>query len=137
MGLKAIKNHSFFKNLLIFFKLKIYNMNIIYIIIFSINLFSYNCKSPQNNLPDEVVEYSESTDTKGYYSPQDKRSEGLLQFVKELEDKSSSFTADFTMKVVTGSETNNINGKIFYEKEGKKVKIQLLDPFLELSFRKY
>ena len=129
MGFSSKKSQSVVNSLLVLLKFNEGNKISIYIILFSIYLFAYNCKSPQNKLPDEVVEYSESTDTKGYYSPQDKRSEALLQFVKELEDKSSSFTADFTMKVVSGSETNNINGKIFYEKEGKKVKIQLLDPF--------
>ncbi len=119
------KYSSLLVNLLSSIKLRI----IIYLILSSLVIFILTCKSPQNKIPEEVVEYSESTDTKGYFSPQDKRSESLLQFVKELEDKSSSFTADFSMKVVTGNETNNINGKIFYEKEGKKVKIQLLDPF--------
>ena len=87
------------------------------------------CNTFQKKAPEETVEFSEPLDSKGFFSPSDKRSLILLEFVKDLEVKSSSFTADFSLKIVTASETNTINGKIFYEKEGKKVKIQLLDPF--------
>jgi hypothetical protein len=97
------------------------------ILILQITLIS--CSTFQKKAPEETVEFSEPLDSKGFFKPTDKRALALLEFVKDLEVKSSSFTADFSLKIVTGSETNNINGKIFYEKEGKKVKIQLLDPF--------
>ena len=97
-------------------------------ILFTLIIF-INCNAFQKKVPEETVEFSEPLDSKGFFKPSDKRALTLLEFVKELEEKSSSFTADFSLKIVTGSETNNINGKIFYEKDGKKVKIQLLDPF--------
>jgi len=92
-------------------------------------LIILGCSTFQKKAPEETVEFSEALDSKGFFKPNDKRSLTFLEFVKDLEVKSSSFTADFSLKIVTASETNNINGKIFYEKEGKKVKIQLLDPF--------
>lgn len=98
--------------------------------LFLIGLFILvNCSLFQNKLPEEKVEFTESLDNKGFFKPEDKRSISFLEFVKDLEEKSSSFTSEFSLKIVTGNETNAINGKIFYEKEGKKVKIQLLDPF--------
>jgi outer membrane lipoprotein-sorting protein len=92
-------------------------------------LIIINCSLLQKKLPEETVEFSDPIDSKGFYKPEDKRSNTLLEFVKDLEGKSSSFTSEFSLKIVTGNETSSINGKIFYEKDGKKVKIQLLDPF--------
>ena len=105
-------------------KIYLYSSLILFFLIIFIN-----CNTFQKKATEETVEFSEVLDSKGFFKPNDKRSLTLLEFVKDLEVKSSSFTADFSLKIVTGSETNNINGKIFYEKEGKKVKIQLLDPF--------
>ena len=104
-------------------------MKFITYIFLVITTFFYTCKSNQAKLPVETVEFDIGSDTKSFVPSNDKKAIPMISFIKDLEEKSSSFSADFIMKVVTPQETNSINGRIFFEKEGKKCKIQMLDPF--------
>lgn len=94
------------------------------------NLVLISCKSPELQEKKEVLEYESPGDGKGYFPAVDKRNKDFIEFVKQLEDKVFSFYGEFTMKIVIPKEQDTVlNGKIFYEKDGKKIKIQILDPF--------
>lgn len=93
----------------------------------------HNCKTPEIKEKAEIVEYDTPGDGKSYYAPVDKRNKDFLEFVRQLEEKVSSFYGEFTMKIVVPKEQDTIlNGKVYYEKDGKKLKIQILDPFFGL-----
>ena len=56
-------------------------------ILFTLIIF-INCSTFQKKAPEETVEFSEPLDSKGFFKPSDKRALTLLEFVKELEEKS-------------------------------------------------
>ena len=65
----------------------------------------------------------------------DPKSKPLVDLIESLERNSISFSGDFSMKIQTGEklrESNNLNGKIYFDKLTSKVKIQLMEPFFGL-----
>lgn len=102
---------------------------ILFLFLVSIIFFA-TCKSGDVIEKTEQVEYVTPGDGRGFFPPSDKRNTDFLDFIRSLEEKSFSFSGDFSMKIQVPKEPDTIlNGKIFFEKEGKKLKIQILDPF--------
>jgi outer membrane lipoprotein-sorting protein len=69
------------------------------------------------------------------YKFNDPRSKNLLSLIEGIEKNSQSFQGEFSMKIKTGEnlkDTNSLNGKIFFDKNSSKVKIQLMEPFFGL-----
>ena len=65
----------------------------------------------------------------------DPRAKSLVEIVEKLEKESTSFTGEFSMKILSGDklkEANTVNGKMFFDKSSGKVKIQLMEPFFGL-----
>jgi hypothetical protein len=92
----------------------------------------YNCKKEIVNeaIPQEL-EYEDSSSNKSFLPPSNKKVEPFLKNIDEIESKLESFEGDLNLKIIRYDvqEKLNISGKIFFEKEGKKLKIQLFDPF--------
>ena len=96
-------------------------------------LFTLNhCTSDREVIKDEGY-----TDTKQLQNLRynDQRAKSLVEIVEKLEKNSVSFTGEFSMKILSGEklrEVNNVNGKIFFDRNTGKVKIQLMEPFFGL-----
>jgi outer membrane lipoprotein-sorting protein len=93
-------------------------------------LFLWDCKSGGSK--EEVVDYSEDG-KEGFYTVKDKRNAELLALTQKLENESTSFTGDFKMQIKSGpglTTTNNLEGKIYFDKPSGKIKIELLMPIL-------
>jgi outer membrane lipoprotein-sorting protein len=104
-------------------------------IIFLLSLFSYiaNCKTSDDSIK-EVVDY-DLGDSKGYISTKSSKAIPFLSFLKTLESESKSFKGEFTMKIQSGEglkDLNRLNGKIFYEEETGRMKVQLMETFFGL-----
>jgi outer membrane lipoprotein-sorting protein len=107
---------------------KKFQILLIILIIISINF----CETDSN-----IVNKPVSDDTKQLqnFKYNDPRSKPLVEIVERLEKNSTSFTGEFSMKILSGEklkEANNVNGKIFFDKPSGKVKIQLMEPFFGL-----
>lgn len=62
---------------------------------------------------------------------EDPRSKPMTELFERLYRESASFTGDFNMKILSGEklkESNSLEGKIFFDKDTGKVKIQLMIP---------
>ena len=108
-------------------------MKKIFQLLLLISLYSFNnCKTDTTivNAPD--FDESKQAQNLKYTDP---RAKSLVEIVERLEKNSSSFTGEFSMKILSGDklkEANNVNGKIFFDKVSGKVKIQLMEPFFGL-----
>lgn len=90
----------------------------------------YGCKS--SPIQEEAGSYSEDSKD-GFYPIQDKRNLEFLSFIEKLESDLTSFSGDFSMQIKSGenlTKTNNLDGKIFFDKATKRIKIELLIPIL-------
>ncbi|MCB1140860.1 MAG: hypothetical protein H7A24_07090 [Leptospiraceae bacterium] len=108
------------------------SLNFISVIFLFVLISFYNgCTTPQETEGNETVEFESTADENGFQKSGSKKTLPFLDFVKELEASSDSFQGDFSLKITRYDtpEKLNVNGKIFFEKEGRKLKIQLMDPF--------
>lgn len=90
------------------------------------------CKTEQVQ---ENIEYSEES-TNGYYSPLHKNNKEFLVLTQKLEEEVISFSGDFKMQIKSGDglkTTNNLDGKIYFDKPSQRLKIELLMPILGLK----
>lgn len=100
------------------------------LIIFIFVLLFNSCSSEQTKetvKPEFIQEKQER-----FLKYTDKRSLPLIELVKNLETKVSSFRGEFTMKIQSGpglSQKNNLKGEILFDKESKQVKIVIMDNF--------
>lgn len=100
------------------------------IFIISFGILFFGCKS--GDVKEEAVDYAEDSKD-GFFGLADKRNTEFLAFTQKLESESGSFSGDFKMQIKSGeglNTTNNLEGKVFFDKGTKRVKIELLIPIL-------
>ncbi len=103
-------------------------------ILFSLILILQNCSCSEGTIKDTQPTFSNNK-IKESYKFNDSRSKGLLNLIDTIEKSSQSFQGEFSMKIKNGEnqrDINNLNGKIFFDKNTSRVKIQLMEPFFGL-----
>lgn len=91
-----------------------------------------NCKTEQIQ---ENIEYSEDSPD-GYYPLSHKSNLEILSLTQKLEEDIQSFSGDFKMQIKSGEglkNVSNLDGKIYFDKPSKRLKIELLMPVLGLK----
>lgn len=102
-------------------KLKVYSLNLIFL------LAVYACNTPQI----EEISFPDKGNLK-FLSSKNPEAARILKSVKELENKNTSYSGEFSMRIenfVPKKESFSADGKIYYDRPSGKMYIELSDPF--------
>lgn len=102
--------------------------------IFSLIIILQFCLCVERPIKEPQPEFTDNK-IKEQYKFNDPRSKVLQNMIENIEKNSQSFQGEFSMKIRNGEnlrDVNSLNGKIFFDKNTSKVKIQLMEPFFGL-----
>ncbi|MCT8332100.1 hypothetical protein NUH30_00300 [Leptospira sp. 85282-16] len=101
-------------------------------ILLSVSLLIISCQSAEVEDPNFI-----GRDKEKYISAKEKESKTLLKEILEKQTDFPSFKSDFSMQIQTfvpKKDNVYLDGKLYFSKESKQVKIQLMDSFFGMIF---
>ncbi|TGL45915.1 hypothetical protein [Leptospira perdikensis] len=102
------------------------------VIFFSVFLFFVSCQSAEVEDPNFI-----GRDKEKYHSSKEGESKTLLKEILEKQTDFQSFKSEFSMQIQTfvpKKDNVYLDGKLYFSKETKQVKIQLMDSFFGMVF---
>ncbi|MEM7180382.1 MAG: hypothetical protein AAF518_05690 [Spirochaetota bacterium] len=88
----------------------------------------WQCQTVTPKKPKDVIDYIQYGQKK-YYRFDSPKSQPLVELLRELEGKVTSFTSDFTMVLQTGKglrEERVLDGKLYFDKEKQRMRVNLM-----------